>query len=118
MTIFKTLMSAIYAVDGADGEFLADLTRPIPYTTFASEVREGTLAVFPAGLHAALTGRITWHVEAIEEMIAFAMEDRDDYSEESLVEILTGLDHPSESVLIVRSLRSDLCELLTELAAL
>ena len=44
MTLFKTLMRAIYAVDGVDGEFLADLTRPIPYTTFTSEVREGTLA--------------------------------------------------------------------------
>jgi hypothetical protein len=117
-TLFKTLMRSQYAVDGADGEFLGDLTRPIPYTSFHSEVREGTLAVIPAKRHATLTGRISWYEEAIEDAIHFAMEDRDDYSQETVVEILTDLDHPSQAVLDVRNLRSDLHALRLEFAAL
>ena len=118
MTLFKTLMRSQYAVDGADGEFLGDLTRPIPYTTFTSEVREGTLAVIPASRHASLVGRISWYEEAIEEAIAYAMEDCDDYSSESLAEILTDIDHPRQAVLDVRDLRGDLHELRLDLAAL
>ena len=118
MTLFKTLIRAIYALPGADGEFIADLTRPIPFTSSRSEVREGTLAVIPASQHAALVTRISWYEEAIEEAIGYAMEDCDDYSSESLAEILTDIDHPCQAVLDVRSLREDLHELRQDLAAL
>lgn len=118
MTLFTTLMKAIYALDGADGEFLADLTRPIPFTQSTSEVREGTLARIPAALHANLVECIDWHETAVEQEIHFAMEDRGDHSEETLLEILTDLDSPSETVKHVRYLRSELRELRLELAAL
>lgn len=49
MTLFKTLLRSIYVVDGVNGEFLADLTRPIPYATSNSEVRSGDLATIPTG---------------------------------------------------------------------
>ncbi len=117
-TIFKTLMRAVYAVDGADAEFIADLTRPIPYTNSNSEVREGTLAVIPANRHADLVGRISWYEEAIEEAIGYAMEDCGDYTAESLEEILTDIDYPRQAVLDVRDLRGDLHELRLEFAAL
>jgi len=116
MTMFNTLMRAIYALDGADGEFLADLTRPVP--SHRGEDQEGTLARIPATLHSRLVDSIEWHETAISEEIAFAMEDRDDYSQESLVEILTDLDSPSYAVEHVRSLRLDLRALRLELAAL
>jgi len=118
MTLFSTLMRSIYALDGADGEFIADLTRPIPFHGSTAEVRKATLARIPATLYKRIANTIQWHEEAIEEEIAFAMEDRDDYSQESLIEILADLDHPSETAKYVRGLRSDLRELRVELTSL
>jgi len=117
-TLFATLMRSIYALPGCEGEFLADLTRPIPYTQSGAEVREGTLARLPSTLYARLVDSIQWHEDAIGEAIEFAMEDRDDYSEETLMEILTDLDHPSETTIMVRDLRTDLATLRTELRTL
>jgi hypothetical protein len=121
MTLFKTLMRAIYAVDGADGEFLADLTRPIPYTSSDSEVREGTLAEFPVFQHANLVGRISWHEEAIVGAVEFALMVRnsgDDHETESVASILADLDGPSQAVQDVTDLRAGLSDLRAELAAL
>jgi hypothetical protein len=111
MSLFSTLMRSIYAVDGANGEFLADLTRPIPYHQSTAETREATLAEIPAVRHRRIVDSIQWHEEAVAEAISFAMEDRDDYSQESVVEILTDLDHPSAAAEHVQMLRGDLREL-------
>lgn len=67
---------------------------------------------------AGLQSQIEWHEEAIEEEIEFAMEDRDDYSEETLLEILTEIDSPTDSVVYVQRLRRDLRDLRFELLAL
>ena len=117
-TLFATLMRSIYSLSGCEGEFLADLTRPIPYTQSGAEVREGVLARLPSTLHRQMVDAIEWHETSILEEIEFAMEDRDDDSVESLIEILTDLDSPSQTVLHVRELRGDLRTLRAELATL
>ena len=116
MTLFNTLMRAIYAVDGADGEFLADLTRPVP--SHQGEALKGTLARIPAARHANLVESIDWYVTSIEGEIAFAMEDRGGRSEETLLEILTDLDSPSATVQHVWDMRREVKALRVELAAL
>ncbi len=47
MTLFETLLRSVYVVHGEAGEFLADLTRPIPYATLGGPAESGTLATFP-----------------------------------------------------------------------
>lgn len=117
-TLFATLMRSIYALPGCEGEFLADLTRPIPYTQSDAEVREGVLAKIPATLHRQLVDMIDWHETAIREEIEFACEDRDDHSEESIADLLAVADSPTHTALYVREMRADLRTLRTELRTL
>ena len=110
-TLYRTLVRSVYALDGADGEFLGDLARPIQ---LPERQTQGCLAVIPAVRARHLRDSIRWVSEAREDLIADILDAGEDvcWEQERL------LDQPSETTKLILGLEAELIELEAELEAL
>lgn len=77
--LYPALLDSIYAMDGINGEFIAELALPLPFAP--KNEHEVVIAQFPATIVADYEAAIEWHQDAIEEELEFA--DGDFISDES-----------------------------------
>ncbi len=84
--LYENLLDSLYAVDGVNAEFLADLSRPIPFAPKGEG--EVILARFPVVVVREYQEAIKWHEEAIEEELSHADEG---FISDSAAQYIAGL---------------------------
>jgi len=106
--LYQTLLQSMYALNGANGEFIAALATPINNVVVREE--SGTLAVIPSNVARRLVASIQWCEEAIlEERAEWADEFYGSEEEEWASEA---------TLLYISEMEADIATLRAELAAL
>lgn len=74
-TLYTNLVRGVYALDGIDGEFVANLCRLIPFKPRAAEWPDkATLAPLPSRQVAQLRANIEWCEDAIRDYVEDALD--------------------------------------------